>query len=346
MNEIIIGEKVIDHDSVPFIIAEAGINHNGEIKKAIEMITIAKNAGADAIKFQTFKASGIILDKSLTHTYVSQGKEIEESMYNMFERCEFSKKEWSKIKEKCVDKGILFLSTPENQSDLELLLDLGIKAIKVGSDDFTNIPLLRDYAKTELPLIISCGMADLDEIKNTLSVLEDYPIILMLTTSEYPTKAENVNMLKLKTLKNNFPNIILGYSDHTQGNLASVLAITFGARVFEKHFTLNNELPGPDHWFSETPDTLKIWVESIRNAYDMLGSDEVKPTKNEEEIKLISRRSIVALRDINKGEIFSRENIGARRPGNGLPANMIENIFGKKSTQNIKKGNFLRKNNF
>ena len=123
MNEIIIGEKVIDHDSVPFIIAEAGINHNGEIKKAIEMITIAKNAGADAIKFQTFKASGIILDKSLTHTYVSQGKEIEESMYNMFERCEFSKKEWSKIKEKCVDKGILFLSTPENQSDLELLLD-------------------------------------------------------------------------------------------------------------------------------------------------------------------------------------------------------------------------------
>ena len=208
MNEIIIGEKVIDHDSVPFIIAEAGINHNGEIKKAIEMITIAKNAGADAIKFQTFKASGIILDKSLTHTYVSQGKEIEESMYNMFERCEFSKKEWSKIKEKCVDKGILFLSTPENQSDLELLLDLGIKAIKVGSDDFTNIPLLRDYAKTELPLIISCGMADLDEIKNTLSVLEDYPIILMLTTSEYPTKAENVNMLKLKTLKNNFPNIL------------------------------------------------------------------------------------------------------------------------------------------
>ena len=154
------------------------------------------------------------------------------------------------------------------------------------------------------------------------------------------------NILKLKTLKNNFPNIILGYSDHTQGNLASVLAITFGARVFEKHFTLNNELPGPDHWFSENPDTLKIWVESIRNAYDMLGSDEVKPTKNEEEIKLISRRSIVALRDINKGEIFSRENIGARRPGNGLPANMIENIFGKKSIQNIKKGNFLRKNNF
>ena len=120
-----------------------------------------------------------------------------------------------------------------------------------------------------------------------------------------------------------------------------MLAITFGARVFEKHFTLNNELPGPDHWFSENPDTLKIWVESIRNAYDMLGSDEVKPTKNEERIKLISRRSIVALRDINKGEIFSRENIGARRPGNGLPANMIENIFGRKSIQNIKKGNFF-----
>ena len=199
MNKIKINNQIIDDNSIPFIIAEAGINHNGEISKALEMISVAKKAGADAIKFQTFKASGILLDKSLTYTYRSQGKEVKESMYEMFERCEFVDDEWKKIKQKCIEENILFLSTPENQSDLELLLELGIQAIKVGSDDFTNIPLLRDYTKTKLPLIISCGMANLNEIRTTLEAidaLENYPIILMLTTSEYPTEQKNVNLLK------------------------------------------------------------------------------------------------------------------------------------------------------
>ena len=349
MNKIRINNKIIDNDSFPFIIAEAGINHNGEIDKALQMVSIAKKAGADAIKFQTFKASGIILDKSLTYTYRSQGKEIEESMYDMFERCEFLDDEWREIKQKCVKEDILFLSTPENQSDLELLLDLGIEAIKVGSDDFTNIPLLKDYTKTKLPLIISCGMSNLDEINTTLEAidaLENYPTILMLTTSEYPTEPKNVNLLKLKNLKKNFPNIILGYSDHTQGNLASSLAITFGAKVFEKHFTLNNELPGPDHWFSANPNSLQEWVKSIRTAHDMLGSAELKPTENEEKIKQIARRSIVVLRNISKGDEFNKENIGSRRPGKGLPANMINHIFGEKSKRNIEKGSFLMENDF
>jgi sialic acid synthase SpsE len=349
MNKIRINNKIIDNDSFPFIIAEAGINHNGEIDKALQMVSIAKKAGADAIKFQTFKASGIILDKSLTYTYRSQGKKIEESMYDMFERCEFLDDEWRKIKQKCVKEDILFLSTPENQSDLELLLDLGIEAIKVGSDDFTNIPLLKDYTKTKLPLIISCGMSNLDEIKTTLEAidaLENYPTVLMLTTSEYPTEPKNVNLLKLKNLKKNFPNIILGYSDHTQGNLASSLAITFGAKVFEKHFTLNNELPGPDHWFSADPNSLQEWVKSIRTAHEMLGSEELKPTENEEKIKQIARRSIIALRNINKGDEFNKENIGSRRPGKGLPANMINRIFGGKSKRNIEKGSFLMENDF
>lgn len=349
MNKIRINNKIIDNDSFPFIIAEAGINHNGEIDKALQMVSIAKKAGADAIKFQTFKASGIILDKSLTYTYRSQGKEIEESMYDMFERCEFLDDEWREIKQKCVKEHILFLSTPENQSDLELLLDLGIEAIKVGSDDFTNIPLLKDYTKTKLPLIISCGMSNLDEINTTLEAidaLENYPTILMLTTSEYPTEPKNVNLLKLKNLKKNFPNIILGYSDHTQGNLASSLAITFGAKVFEKHFTLNNELPGPDHWFSANPNSLQEWVKSIRTAHDMLGSAELKPTENEEKIKQIARRSIVVLRNISKGDEFNNENIGSRRPGKGLPANMISHIFGKKSKHDIEKGSFLMENDF
>ena len=349
MTKIKLNNQLIGHGCQPFIIAEAGINHNGEIESALDMINVAKVAGADAIKFQTFEASGIVIDSSLTFTYKSQGKEITESMFEMFKRCEFSKTDWVKIKQKCDESKILFLSTPQNRSDLDLLLELGIPAIKVGSDDFTNIPLLKDYSTTGLPLIISCGMANLEEIKETLkqiNALNDYPTVLMLTTSEYPTVPMNVNLLKLKTLANEFPNIILGYSDHTQGSLASSLAVAFGAKVFEKHFTLDKNLPGPDHWFSEDPEGLKNWVDSIRTATTMLGSEEVKPTEKEEKTKILARRSVVALSDIKPGESFNQNNIGLRRPGNGLSATMIEEIFGKKSTKKISKGDLLKIGDF
>ena len=349
MTKIKLNNQLIGHGCQPFIIAEAGINHNGEIESALDMINVAKVAGADAIKFQTFEASGIVIDSSLTFTYKSQGKEITESMFEMFKRCEFSKTDWVKIKQKCDESKILFLSTPQNRSDLDLLLELGIPAIKVGSDDFTNIPLLKDYSTTGLPLIISCGMANLEEIKETLkqiNALNDYPTVLMLTTSEYPTVPMNVNLLKLKTLANEFPNIILGYSDHTQGSLASSLAVALGAKVFEKHFTLDKNLPGPDHWFSEDPEGLKNWVDSIRTATTMLGSEEVKPTEKEEKTKILARRSVVALSDIKPGESFNQNNIGLRRPGNGLSAIMIEEIFGKKSTKKISKGDLLKIGDF
>ena len=349
MTKIKLNNHLIGHGCQPFIIAEAGINHNGEIANALKMIDIAKTAGADAIKFQTFEASGIVIDSSLTFTYKSQGKEITESMFEMYKRCEFSKTEWIKIKQKCDEVKILFLSTPENRSDLDLLLELGIPAIKIGSDDFTNIPLLKDYSSTGLPLIISCGMANLNEIHQTLNAigsLEKYPTILMFTTSEYPTIPMNVNLLKLKTLAKSFPKIPLGYSDHTQGILASSLAVAFGAKVFEKHFTIDKNLPGPDHWFSADPEGLKNWVDSIRTAATMLGSEEVKATEKEEKTKILARRSIVALSDIKQGESFNQNNIGLRRPGNGLPAVMIEEIFGKKSAKKISKGNLLKIGDF
>jgi len=349
MTKIKLNNHLIGHGCQPFIIAEAGINHNGEIANALKMIDIAKTAGADAIKFQTFEASGIVIDSSLTFTYKSQGKEITESMFEMYKRCEFSKTEWIKIKQKCDEAEILFLSTPENRSDLDLLLELGIPAIKIGSDDFTNIPLLKDYSSTGLPLIISCGMANLNEIHQTLNAigsLKKYPTILMFTTSEYPTIPMNVNLLKLKTLAKSFPKIPLGYSDHTQGILASSLAVAFGAKVFEKHFTIDKNLPGPDHWFSEDPVGLKNWVDSIRTAATMLGSEEVKATEKEEKTKILARRSIVALSDIKRGESFNQNNIGLRRPGNGLPAIMIEEIFGKKSAKKISKGNLLKIGDF
>jgi len=350
MKTIIISEFTIGQGCKPFIIAEAGINHNGEIEKAIEMIKIAKKAGANAIKFQTFKAEEFVANPKQMFTYTSQGKEVTESMLEMFKRYEFSREEWFKIKQKCDDEKIMFLSTPQNKSDLNLLLELNVPAIKVGSDDFVNLPLLEDYATTNLPLLVSCGMSNLSEVfqaLDTIGTLENnYPTVLLLTTSQYPTPPNDVNLNKLKTLSKTFPNLPLGFSDHTQGVLASSLAVALGACVFEKHFTLDHDLPGPDHWFSEDPIGLTEWINSVRNSFQMLGSGLIKPTIEEEKIKKIARRSIASIKDISEGEILDSSNIGLRRPGEGLPPSMIKQIYGMKAAKKILKGTILSLNDF
>src|SRR5437867_12447403 len=349
MPEIHISGHKVGPGNPPFIVAEAGINHNGEIDKAFKMIEIAKKAEVDAIKFQTFKAEEFV-GKDLKYTYRSQGKEVTESMLELHKRCEFSREEWFKIKKKCDEEKILFLSTAQNRSDLDLLLELGIPAIKVGSDDFTNIPLLKNYVTTGLLLILSCGMANLGEIYETLNAvgsLDGYPTILLLATTQYPTPAEDANLLKLRTLASAFPMIPLGFSDHTQGSLASSLAVALGAYMFEKHFTLNRNLPGPDHWFAEDPTSLHDWANTIRLSVKMMGNSIVRPTETEEHrMKNLARRSIVALRDISKGEIFDTSNIGLRRPGNGLPPKLIDSVLGLKASRNIPKESLLKFGDF
>ena len=347
--QIKINDFSIGNRCRPFIIAEAGINHNGEIEKALEMITVAKNAGADSIKFQTFKAEEVMANNKQTYAYKSQGKEVTESMLEMFKRYQLCDNDWIKIKRKCDDENIVFLSTPQNRSDLDLLLDVGIPAIKVGSDDFTNIPLLKDFAKTKLPLFISCGMADMSEICESLDAIgafDGYPTVLLLAISQYPTPSEDVNLLRLDTLAKAFPTISLGFSDHTEGILASSLAVALGACVFEKHFTLDHNLSGPDHWFSEDPDGLKFWVESIRKSFTIMGDSVVKCTKMESEMKKIARRSITAIQEIKEGESFSQKNLALRRPGEGLAPKMIEKIYGSKATRKIEKGTQIKSGDF
>ena len=349
MNKFKINNHEISKENPPFIIAEAGINHNGSVEKAVKMVKTAKNAGVSAIKFQTFKAHEFISNSSLTYTYTSQGESITESQLDLFKRCELSNDDFYKIKKTCDEEKIFFLSTPQNKSDLDFLLELGVSAIKVGSDDFTNLPLLKYYSKTKLPIIISCGMATLEEIETTLDAigtLDGYPTALLLTTSEYPTPPQNVNLQKLRTLSQKFPDITLGYSDHTQGNLASIVAISFGACIFERHFTLDNSLPGPDHWFSVNPSNLKIWSDSIKTAYQMMGSSEILPTELETKMKTIARRSIVSLDHIELGETLNENNIGLRRPGTGLPPKMFESILGKKARKKIKKFTIINKEDF
>ena len=333
----------------PFIIAEAGINHNGNLETAFEMIRVAKASGADCIKFQTFKAEEFVGDRNQSYEYLSQGKKVSESMLEMFRRHEFDRASWHAIRRRCDEVGIVFLSTPQNYSDLELLLELGVDAVKVGSDDFTNLPLLTRYAGQGLPLLVSCGMCTLAEVYQSLEAigsLDGYPTVLLLCTSQYPTPPDDVNLLKLSTLRAAFPMVPLGFSDHTQGVLASTMALSLGAVVFEKHFTLDHNLPGPDHWFSEDPAGLAEWVAAIRSGHRMLGSAVVRPTESEEGMRLVARRSIVATRAILPGEPLTPENVALRRPGNGLPAALYPQVTTRLAARKMEPGHQLQWGDF
>jgi N,N'-diacetyllegionaminate synthase len=349
MPEILIGERMVGDGHPPLIIAEAGINHNGDVETALAMVRIARDAGADAVKFQTFRAAEVVGDPAQTYSYRSQGKDVTESMLAMFRRCELPRQAWFAIKAESDRQGITFLSTPQNRTDLDILLEVGVPAVKVGSDDFTNLPLLKSYATTGLPIILSCGMADMTEVRNALSVvgaLDGYPTVLLLCTSQYPTPPDDVNLRKLTTLRAAFPNLTLGYSDHTQGPLAASVATAFGATVFEKHFTMSHDLPGPDHWFSEDPAGLAAWVQAIRTAHAMLGSAAMQPTAAERDMRAIARRSIVAVRDIMRGGTLTEDNIGLRRPGTGLPPDMLEQALGRIATRDLQAGEVLKLGDF
>lgn len=349
MSTITIDSRLVGTGQPPYVIAEVGINHNGDLGAALRMIEVAKDAGADAIKFQTFKAAEFVSDRNQMFTYTSQGKTVTEPMLDMFRRYEMSVEDWRAIRRHCDSAGITFLSTPQNRSDLDVLLDVGVSAIKVGSDDFVNLPLLRDYATTGLPLILSCGMANLAEVWQSLEAVgafEGYPVVLLLCTSQYPTPPQDVNLLKLRTLAGAFPTIPLGFSDHTQGEVASSLAVAFEACILEKHFTLDHNLPGPDHWFSEDPSGLTKWVQSIRLAHAMMGSSLVRPTAAELDMRSLARRSVVIIQDVQAGEKLGANNIGLRRPGNGLPASFFDLILDKRATTSLLKGHLLQLGDF
>lgn len=342
-SQIKIGERTIKAGNDPYIVGEVGINHNGEIDRALEMIHVAKKAGCDAVKFQTFVADEVCNDSTQTYTYRSQGKEKTESMLDMFKRYELPREAWKTIKGECRKVGIDFFSTPQNQTDLNLLMEVGVPAIKVGSDDFTNLPLLRTYSSTGLPLILSTGMSDLAEAHQALETVggfDGYPVILLLCTSQYPTPHEDTNLARIKTLSSAFPNTPIGFSDHTRGPLASSLATALGAVFLEKHFTLNNDLPGPDHWFSEDPEGLSEWVKHIRASFTMIGSPIVRPTKSERKNKSEYQRRLVAAKEISQGELFSVESVVMRRVcgGKGFLPSFLDSLLGKSAPRDYNIG--------
>lgn len=353
-----------------FIIAEAGVNHNGSINMAYELIDVAAEAGADAIKFQTFKAESIVTRDAQKAGYQKKAGSSEETQYDMLKKLELSEEAHALLIEHCQRKGIMFMSTPFDIESVDFLVDtLGLGMIKIASGEITNAPLLFHIARKKTPVILSTGMSSLGEIESALSVLafgylglNGQPnqenirtayysnegqaclkelVSLLHCTSEYPAPFQDVNLKAMDTMRECF-GLNVGLSDHTNGIAIPIAAVARGARIIEKHFTLDRKMEGPDHKASLEPNELKAMVSSIREVEMALGS----PLKQVTPSELINintvRKSVVASCDIDQGELFTEHNLSIKRPGTGLSPFRYWDLLGKPATRSYKKDDVIQ----
>jgi len=344
IGKIKIGKKLIGEGSPCFIIAEAGVNHNGSLKLAKELIDVAKEAGADVVKFQTWITEEIITKTAPKAEYQNETTGKEESQYEMLKKLELSQKDFRALKRYADKKRIIFLSTPDEQKSADFLFKLGVPAFKVGSGELTNLPYLAHIAKKKKPIILSTGMGDLAEVKlavGTIKKAGNSNIILLHCTTSYPCPLKEVNLKAMLTLKKEF-GLLVGYSDHTLGIVAPVMAVALGAQVLEKHFTLDKDLPGPDHKASLGPDELKEMIKAVRIAEKALGDGIKKPSRTEEKNKEVVRKSIVAKTDISKGVLITEKMLIMKRPSTGIQPKYLNKVLGRKAKRNIKKDTLIR----
>ncbi|MCW0234922.1 MAG: N-acetylneuraminate synthase family protein [Ferrovibrio sp.] len=315
-----IGNRLIGAGQPAYIIAEISQNHCGELSKAKELVDAAKEIGCDSAKFQTFTTELFCADRSKMFTYRSQGRDVTESEYELHKRYEFTPDQWAELVAYCEKRQIQFLTTIQDPINLELMLTLGLCGIKIGSDDFDHVENLRIYARSGLPLLLSKGMAALGEVDRIVRVLraEGAQAAIMHCVSLYPTGAENLNLRQIQTLQKLYPDIVWGFSDHSQGPLASTLAVTLGAKVIEKHFTLDHNLPGPDHWFSMDVGEMAQLVRDVRFAEAAMGSGDVVPAAAELAERSIRRRRVVARKNLKPGDMLDEQSVTFKRASNGL----------------------------
>jgi len=322
-----------------FIIAEAGVNHNGSLEVAKSLVDVAAKAGADAVKFQTFKASNLVSKSAQKAAYQKKTTGVAETQHAMLERLELNELAHQSLIEYCKNKNILFLSTPFDEESIDMLQSLGMHIYKIPSGEITNLPYLRRVGQLGKEIILSTGMSNLDEIGKALDVLEcegtpRSSITVLHATTEYPCPIEEVNLNAMLTIHKAF-SIRVGYSDHTTGIEVPIAAVALGARVIEKHFTLDRSLDGPDHKASLEPDELTAMVKAIRNIEEALGDGIKRPMTSEAKNKLVVRKSLVASREIKAGEIFSAENIGTKRPGTGISPMRWDEVIGKRACRDF-----------
>jgi len=323
-----------------YIIAEAGVNHNGSLERAMQMVEAASAAGADAVKFQTFHSSELVTGFAEKADYQKQNEGAVGSQYEMLRQLELSAVEFGALKNHCGHLGIEFLSTPFDIPSVGLLVDLGVERWKLPSGEMTNLPYLRRIGSLGHEVIASTGMCCLDEIEEALSVLESAGtgrenITLLQCNTEYPTSMEDVNLRAMQALSDSFPGLKgVGYSDHTLGIEVPVAAVALGATVIEKHFTLDRSLPGPDHNASLEPKDLASMVVAVRNIEKALGHGEKKPSPSELRNRPFARKSIVAGKPIARGDVFTEENLAVKRPGTGISPMRWDEVLGRVATRN------------
>lgn len=336
-----IGNFEIKEGGKVFIIAEAGVNHNQKLDLALKLVDIAKDAGADAVKFQTFRAEDVVTEEGKMAAYQKKNTGLEKSQREMLRSLELPEDFYQPLIGRCNKRGILFMSTPHGGiKSVDFLESLDVKAYKIGSGDLTNYILLDRVARTEKPIILSSGMASLDEVKDAVSFIgsrgNDQVVVLHCTTN-YPCLPEEVNLLAMKTMMKEL-DVPVGYSDHTVGSQVAIMAATLGMAIYECHFTTDKNLPGPDHIASANPSELTEKIAAIRTAQVILGNSEKTPNKSEVESMLtLVRRSIVATKDLASGHVITEDDLEAKRPGDGVSPTQYEKFLGKISRVNLKK---------
>jgi N-acetylneuraminate synthase/N,N'-diacetyllegionaminate synthase len=330
-------DRLIGEGTPCFIVAEAGVNHNGDANLAKKLIDLAKKAGADAVKFQTFRAEDIVTKSAEKAEYQKETTGTQESQYEMIKRLELSEKDFVELHAYAQSKEIIFISTPFDQKSVDLLSRLDVPAFKVSSGEITNIPLLKYIAKKKKPVILSTGMATLKEIGEALKIIqqETKNIILLHCVSSYPARIEDMNLKVMDTLRQAFK-LPVGLSDHTVGISIPIAAVALGACVIEKHFTLDKSLPGPDHRASLEPHELEQMIKAIRDVEKAIGNGRKTLAAEEKKNKKVARRSLVARVDIPKGTVITEEMLDLKRPGVGIEPKYMSTVIGRKTRESIR----------
>jgi N,N'-diacetyllegionaminate synthase len=328
-----------------FIIAEAGVNHNGSLELAKKLINVAVEAGADAVKFQTFKADKLVSKRAQKADYQKQTTSVDETQYEMIKKLELNDNAHRILIRYCKDKKIMFLSTPFDHDSIDLLNSFQMPIFKIPSGEITNLPYLRHIGRLGKEVILSTGMANLDEVQDALEVLvkagtSKEKITVLHATTEYPCPIDEVNLRAMQTIHAAF-GVKVGYSDHTQGIEVPIAAVAMGATVIEKHFTLDRTMDGPDHKASLEPGELKAMVSGIRRVSRALGDGIKRPSKSEAKNMAIARKSIVALCTIKSGETFSTENLTIKRPGTGLSPMRWDEVIGQVAQKNYQSDDLI-----
>lgn len=335
--------RKISPTSPTFVIAEAGVNHGGDMNVAKKLINLASEARADAVKFQTFRSEHLILNSVQKAPYQQKTTEATESQMDMLKKLEVTREQNLELKQYCQEKNIIFLTTPFDEGSLDELDELDLPAYKIASTDTTNLPFLKKVAKKGKPMFLSTGMTYLSEVQMALETIYKYnkDVVLLQCTANYPTKDDEANLATIETFKKHF-DVLVGYSDHTVGTGAAAFAIPMGAKVVEKHFTLDKSLEGPDHKASLSPEELKEFVQLVRKVDAFMGSSIKKPNLSETKTRASLQKCLVANCNIKKGETITEDNIiGKRTGGKGISPIYYKDLVGTSATKNYNKDEII-----